>query len=84
MNKIVVLIALSVIVISKGIVLKSILIDSPAYRSCISEEPLSSNVAHPCGTDPFIYFIIGWFITVGGFVFLIVGLRMHSLSAISR
>jgi hypothetical protein len=84
MNKIVVLIALSVIVISKGIVLKSILIDSPAYRSCISEEPLSSNVAYPCGTDPFIYFIIGWFITVGGFVFLIVGLRMHSLSAISR
>jgi hypothetical protein len=74
MNKTLVFAGIAVAVISKVIVLKSILIDSPVYQRCVSDG--SSVVAQVCGTDPFIYFILGWFVTVGGFILLIFGLRM--------
>jgi hypothetical protein len=74
MNKALVFAGIAVVVISKVIVLKSILIDSPVYQRCISDG--SSSVAQVCGTDPFVYFILGWFVTVGGFILLIFGLRM--------
>ena len=73
MNKALVFAGIAVVVISKVIVLKSILIDLPAYQRCVSD---GSNVAQVCGIDPFVYFILGWFVTVGGFILLIFGLRM--------
>jgi hypothetical protein len=83
MNKALVFAGIAVVVISKVIVLKSILIDSPAYQRCLSDG--SSTVAQAaCGTDPFVYFIIGWFVTVGGFILLIFGLRMPTTRSISR
>ncbi len=83
MNRILVLIGIAVIAISKGIVLKSILVDSSVYQRCVSEEALS--LTYSCGTDPFTYFILGWFVTVGGFVLLILGLKMPSTTTtISR
>jgi hypothetical protein len=75
MNKALVFAGIAVVVISKVIVLKSILIDSPAYQRCVSSD--GSSIAQACGgTDPFVYFILGWFVTVGGFILLIFGLRM--------
>jgi hypothetical protein len=75
MNKALVFAGIAVAVISKVIVLKSILIDSPIYQRCVSNG--SSSVAEVCGgIDPFVYFILGWFVTVGGFILLIFGLRM--------
>ncbi len=73
MNKALVFAGIAVAVISKVIVLKSILIDSPAYQRCMSD---GSSVAQVCGTDPFVYFIFGWFVTVDGFILLIFGVRM--------
>ena len=73
MNKALVFAGIVVVVISKVIVLKSILIDSPVYQRCVSD---GSSVAQVCGTDPFAYFILGWFVTIGGFILLIFGLRM--------
>jgi hypothetical protein len=32
-------------------------------------------LAQSCGIVPLVYFILGWFITVGGFVFLLFGLK---------
>ncbi|MEP0825879.1 MAG: hypothetical protein HRF40_10365 [Nitrososphaera sp.] len=72
MNKGLVLAGIAVVVISKVLILRSILVDSPAYQKCLS----ASGVAQACGTDPFTYFIVGWFVTVGGFVLLVFGLRM--------
>lgn len=79
MNKALVLAGIAVVAVSKVIVLKSILVDSPAYQRCVSEGPASL-----CVTDPFTYFILGWFVTVGGFVLLIFGLRMSATRSISR
>ena len=74
MNKALVFAGIAIVVISKVIVLKSILMDSPVYQRCVSD---GSSIAQVCGgTDPFVYFILGWFITVGGFILLIFGLRM--------
>ncbi len=56
MNKALVFAAIAVAVISKVIVLKSILIDSPVYQRCVSDG--SSSVAEACGIDPFVYFIV--------------------------
>ena len=75
MNKVLVFAGIAVAVISKVIVLKSILINSPVYQRCVSDGS-SSVVAQVCGIDPFVYFILGWFVTVGGFILLIFGLRM--------
>ena len=81
MNKILVIAGIGIAVISKVIVLKSILIDSPAYQRCVSDGP---NVAQACGMDPFTYFIIGWFVTVAGFILIVFGLRMPVAKKISR
>jgi len=83
MNKALVFAGIAVVVISKVIVLKSILIDSSVYQRCVSDG--SSVVTQVCGTDPFVYFILGWFVTVGGFILLIFGLRMPTTTrSISR
>ena len=74
MNKALVFAGIAVVVISKVLVLKSILIDSPVYQRCVSDG--SSGVAQVCGIDPFVYFLLGWLVTVGGFILLIFGLRM--------
>jgi hypothetical protein len=79
MNKTLILVGIGVIAISKAIILKSILVDSPAYQRCIS-----GGHAQLCGTDPFTYFILGWFITVGGFVLLVFGFRVPATRSISR
>ena len=55
---------IAVVAISKVILLKSILIDSSVYQICMSNGHAS--LAQSCGTDPFVYFILGWFVTVGG------------------
>jgi hypothetical protein len=83
MNKALVFAGIAVVVISKVIVLKSILLDSPAYQRCMSDGP---SVAQACGTDPFVYFILGWFVTVGGFILLVFGLKMPATTrrSISR
>jgi hypothetical protein len=78
MNKGLVLAGIAIVAVSKFIIIKSILVDSPAYQKCISA------VAHACGTDPFAYFVLGWFVTVGGFVLLVFGLRMPAARSISR
>jgi hypothetical protein len=82
MNKTLVFIGIAVVVISKVIVLKSILIDFSAYQRCESDGPVS--IAQSCGTDPFVYFILGWFVTIGGFILLAFGLKMHAARSISR
>jgi hypothetical protein len=75
MNRTLVFAGIAIVAISKIIVLKSILIDSPVYQRCVSDESIS--VAQACGgTDPFVYFILGWFVTVGGFILLVFGLKM--------
>lgn len=82
MNKALVFAGIAVVAISKVIVLKSILVDSSAYQRCISNGHAS--LAQSCGTDPFVYFILGWFVTVGGFTFLAFGLKMPASRSISR
>ena len=74
MNNALVFAGIAVVVISKVFVLKSILIDSPVYQRCVSDGSTVAQAA--CGTDPFVYFILGWFVTVDGFILLIFGVRM--------
>ncbi len=82
MNKALVFAGIAVVVISKVIVLKSALVDLSAYQRCISDEHVS--FAQSCGTDPFVYFVLGWFVTVGGFILLVFGLKMPATRSISR
>lgn len=82
MNKILVFVGIAVAVISKAIVLKSMLVDMPAYQRCISGGPAS--LAQSCGNDPFVYFILGWFVTISGFILLVFGLKMPATTSISR
>jgi hypothetical protein len=82
MNKALVFAGIAVVAISKVIVLKSILVDSSAYQRCMSNGYAS--LAQSCGTDPFVYFILGWFVTVGGFTLLVFGLKMPAARSISR
>jgi hypothetical protein len=83
MSKTLVFAGIAIVVISKVIVLKSILFDLPAYERCMSGGP---TLAHVCGMDPFVYFILGWFITAGGFILVIFGLKMPATTrrSISR
>jgi hypothetical protein len=82
MNKALLFVGIAIVIISKVIVLKSILVDSPAYQRCVSDGP---SIAHACGTDPFSYFIFGWFVTVAGFILVVFGLKMPaSRRSISR
>jgi hypothetical protein len=78
MNKAFIIAGIAIAVVSKVVILKSILIDLPAYEQCISV-PSST-----CGTDPFTYFAIGWIVAIGGFVLIIFGLRMPAVRRISR
>jgi hypothetical protein len=78
MNKALVFAGIGTVVVSKFVILKSILVDSPAYQSC------ASAVVQVCGIDPFAYFVLGWFVTVGGFVLLVFGLKMPATRSISR
>lgn len=78
MNKALIIAGITVAVISKVIILKSILIDMPAYEQCINV-PDSA-----CGTDPFTYFVIGWIVAIGGFIMIVLGLRMPAVRRISR
>ena len=71
MNKALIVAGIAIVAISKAIILKSILIDAPAYERCLSEGPINAG----CGIDPFTYFIIGWFVTVTGFVLIVFGLK---------
>ena len=64
MNKALVFAGIAVVVVSKVIVLKSILIGSPVYQRCMSSDGSSMAQAACGGTDPFVYFIIGWCVTV--------------------
>jgi hypothetical protein len=82
MNNALVFAGIAIVAISKVIVLKSILVDSSAYQRCVSDGPVS--LAQTCGTDPFVYFILGWFVTVGGFILLVFGLKMPATKSISR
>jgi len=82
MNKVLVSAGITIVVISKVFVLKSMLLDLPAYQRCVSSGPES--FAQSCGTDPFFYFILSWFVTVTGFILLIFGLKMPATRSISR
>jgi hypothetical protein len=82
MNKVLVFAGIAIVVISKVIVLKSMLVDLPAYQRCLSDGPM--RLSQLCGTDPIIYFVFGWFITVGGFILVIFGLKIRATRSISR
>jgi hypothetical protein len=82
MNKVLIFTGIAVAAISKIIVLKSILVDMSAYQRCISDGPAS--LGQSCGTDPFVYFIVGWFVTVSGLILLVFGLKMPAARSISR
>ncbi len=83
MNRGLLFAGIAIVVVSKVIVLKSILVDSPVYQRCVSDGSTVAQVA--CGTDPFVYFILGWFVTVGGFVLVVIGLKMPATrTSISR
>jgi hypothetical protein len=69
---------IAIVAVAKVTIIKSILIDQPAYEQC-----LSSSLVLGCGTDPLIYFMIGWIITAVGAIVLIYGLRA-SRTTISR
>lgn len=69
---------IAIVAVAKVTIIKSILIDQPAYEQC-----LSSSLALGCGTDPFTYFMMGWIITAVGAIVLIYGLRA-SQAKISR
>ena len=70
MNKALVVIGIAVVALSKAILLKSVLVDAPAYARCLNEAP-----AQMCGTDPFVYFIVAWSVTAAGAILLIFGLK---------
>jgi hypothetical protein len=82
MNKALVFAAIAVVAISKVFVLKSVLVDLSAYQRCVSDGSVS--LAKSCGIDPFVYFILGWLVTVGGFILLVFGLKMPATTSISR
>jgi hypothetical protein len=81
MNKALVFAGIAIVAISKVVVLKSILVDLSAYQTCVSD---GQSVAQVCGTDPFAYFIFGWFVTVAGFILVVFGLKMPATRSISR
>jgi hypothetical protein len=78
MNKALIIVGIGIVAVSKFIIIKSILVDSPAYQECLSA------AAGACGADPIAYFVAGWFVTVGGFVLLVFGLKMPATRSIPR
>jgi hypothetical protein len=77
MNKALIIAGIAVAVVSKIVILKSILIDMPAYEQCTS-------IPTSCGIDPLVYFAIGWVVAIGGFIMIILGFRMPAIRKISR
>lgn len=87
MNKTFIIAGIVVSAISKVIILKSILTDTPAFEQCMSERALDASARVPfgvCGVDPLIYFAIGWLVTVSGFVLIYVGIKMPAIRKIPR
>ncbi len=82
MNKVLIFAGIALVVVSKAIVIKSMLVDLPVYQKCLSDAPI--RLAQTCGTDPFLYFVLGWFVTVGGFILVVFGLKMPATRSISR
>ncbi|WP_415282321.1 hypothetical protein [Candidatus Nitrososphaera sp. FF02] len=78
MNKMFIVIGLAIIGVAKVIILKSTLVDIPAYERCV--DSLSSM----CGVEPLTYVAIGWAAAIGGFVIFILGLKMPTAGRISR
>jgi len=75
LNKTLVIAGIAIVAVSKAIIIKSILVDQPAYERCLSSSPNPSIAL--CGTDPLIYFMISWMITEAGAMVLIYGLRAN-------
>jgi hypothetical protein len=67
MNKALVFAGIAAVVVSKVIVLKSMLIDSPVYQRCVSDGS-SIVVAQVCGIDPFVYFF--WLVRYSRWLYL--------------
>jgi hypothetical protein len=85
MNKTFIMAGIVVSAISKAIILKSILVDTPAYEECVSRPAFDAGAPFgTCGIDPFIYFAIGWLVTVGGFILIVVGFKMPAIRKIPR
>ncbi len=86
MNKTLIIAGIVVSAISKAIILKSILIDTPAYEECLSgpDFDAGAGVIGTCGVDPLVYFAIGWLVTVAGFVLIVFGFKMPAVRKIPR
>jgi hypothetical protein len=85
LNKVLIIAGIVVLAIAKAIIIKSALIDQPAYERCLSSSAggIASNFntivpAGACGTDPINYFIIAWIVVAAGGVLLIYGLKAAS------
>jgi len=73
MNKVLIIAGIAIVAIAKATILKSILVDQPGYERCLSGSVNPGAAA--CGTDPLVYFMIGWIVTAVGAIVLIYGLR---------
>ena len=78
LNKLFIIIGLAVVAASKIVILKSTLIDIPAYEQCVD------SLASMCGVEPLTYVAIGWVAAIGGFAVFILGLKMPAAGRISR
>ncbi|MEO9363202.1 MAG: hypothetical protein ABI348_04805 [Nitrososphaera sp.] len=72
MHKALVITGIILVVVSKVLILKSLL-DQGAYETCIE------NNAALCAQAPFPFFIYGWIITAAGAAVLIYGLKYVQL-----
>jgi hypothetical protein len=72
MHKMLIIVGIILIVISKVVILKS-LFDQGAYESCIERN------AALCAQAPFPFYIYGWIITAVGAVVLLYGLKYVQL-----
>jgi hypothetical protein len=73
MHKVLVIVGIILVAVSKILILKSLL-DQGSYESCIANNNITS-----CAPAPFPFFIYGWIITAAGAVVLIYGMRYVSL-----
>lgn len=79
------ILGIAVLAVAKAIIVKFMLFDQPAYEKCISSLSNLPTPALACGTDPVIYFIIGWVIVAAGGLTLIFGLKADDIrTRISR
>jgi hypothetical protein len=86
LNKILVIVGIAIVAVGKVLILKFTLVDQPSYERCLSSA--TSDLLTPtlaCGSNPFIYFMIGWVIVAVGAVVLILGLKADDMKTkISR